>query len=64
MDAVSVSTHGNGSGLIWLDDVKCLGTESSLTDCQHQTWGDNDCGHSEDVGIDCGRLYPIIGPFS
>ena len=44
---------GPGSGRIWLDDVQCTGTETNLADCQHGSWGINDCYHKEDVSISC-----------
>ena len=45
--------YGAGSGQIWLDDVQCSGTESSITDCQHNGWGNHNCTHSEDVSVSC-----------
>jgi len=44
---------GAGSGRIWLDDVSCNGSESSITQCQHRGWGSHNCEHSEDVSISC-----------
>ncbi|XP_045102250.1 serine protease svh-1-like isoform X3 [Portunus trituberculatus] len=49
------NTYGPGSGLIWLDDLRCLGYESSVEDCQHMPWGENNCEHTEDVGLRCVR---------
>ncbi|XP_067678804.1 scavenger receptor cysteine-rich domain-containing group B protein-like isoform X2 [Haliotis asinina] len=49
----AIETFGYGGGRIWLDDVSCSGSESSLASCSHRSWGTNNCGHSEDVGIIC-----------
>ncbi len=40
---------GQGAVNIHLDNVKCLGFESSLIDCPRRASG-NDCTHAEDVG--------------
>ena len=48
-----------GSGPIWLDNVDCIGNESTLASCGHL--GVNiirSCGHWEDVGVRC---YGIQG---
>jgi len=45
--------YGAGSGTIWLDNVQCRGTETSIADCRHRSWGSHDCGHSEDVSVSC-----------
>ena len=42
-----------GSGQIWIDDVLCTGSESSLLQCSHAGYGINNCQHSEDVGVNC-----------
>ncbi|GAB1608450.1 in malignant brain tumors 1 neurotrypsin-like, partial [Argonauta hians] len=48
----------DGSGKIWLDEVKCSGAEKTLLDCNHDPWGQTDCKHDEDAGIECfNRLY-------
>uniref|UniRef100_A0A4W6EEV0 SRCR domain-containing protein n=1 Tax=Lates calcarifer TaxID=8187 RepID=A0A4W6EEV0_LATCA len=52
--SAKLSAHfGEGSGPIWLDDVQCLGNESSITDCVHQGLGSHNCGHHEDAGVIC-----------
>ncbi|KAH3725243.1 hypothetical protein DPMN_051078 [Dreissena polymorpha] len=56
-----------GSGQIWLDDVSCNGTESSIVNCAHSEWGMHNCVHEEDVGVICGsvgRRIDLISPFT
>ncbi|TSK22608.1 Neurotrypsin [Bagarius yarrelli] len=63
--------YGEGTGLILLDEVRCVGGESSLLECSHAEWGRHDCSHSEDVAIRCQRggntnditaVPPVSGP--
>ena len=45
---------GQGSGPIWLDNVICIGNESTLASCSHL--GVNitrSCSHYEDAGVRC-----------
>ena len=39
--------------VIWLDNVRCEGTEPSVEECKHHDWGTNNCDHDEDVYIKC-----------
>lgn len=57
------AVYGEGSGPIWLDDVRCEGSEISIDQCQHRGWGYHDCSHREDVSINCkpnGEINHVI----
>ena len=60
-DAVSAprsAYFGNGSGQVWLDDVGCSGSESTIENCPHAGWGVKDCSHNEEASVICSsKLY-------
>lgn len=47
---LSLNRSGSGFGDIVLDDLNCVGNETSLLSCQHAGLGINDCQHEEDAG--------------
>jgi hypothetical protein len=51
--AVGNAQFGQGSELIFLDEVGCVGSESTLIECRANAVGIHDCSHEEDAGVQC-----------
>ena len=51
--AVSNAAFGQGTGQIWLDDVQCVGNETSISHCNHLGLGAHNCHHRKDAGVVC-----------
>ena len=52
--AVRVASFGSHSNQIWLDDVKCIGNETSIVHCSHNGFNIYDCNFNNDqVGVEC-----------
>jgi len=47
----NINTYGIGSGVIWLEDIRCNGAERHIIKCSYR-WG-HDCGPNEDVAVSC-----------
>ena len=65
MGAVSFTQnagYGAGTGHIWLDNVRCRGLEAGLSQCIHNPFGDHDCSHNEDVGVECSNDQSAVFP--
>ena len=48
---VTCNHYGVGSGPIWLDSVRCNGTETNIGNCRHGGWGQHNCVHSQDLSV-------------
>ena len=53
LNAYGRARYGQGTGPILLDDVSCLGNESSLFSCSHGGLENHNCAHSNDAGVRC-----------
>ena len=56
--AAITSGFTNGAGRIWLSEVRCTGTETSLTSCTHAGFGTHPCSHDQDAGVRCTPCSP------
>ncbi|KAM7134323.1 scavenger receptor cysteine-rich domain-containing protein DMBT1-like isoform 4-T11 [Macrochelys suwanniensis] len=57
------SRFGQGTDRIWLDEVNCTGTEAALSECRARPWGEHNCNHVEDAGVECSdSVIPDPGP--
>ncbi|XP_072110969.1 scavenger receptor cysteine-rich domain-containing protein DMBT1-like [Mobula birostris] len=52
-----------GNRTIWMDEVKCKGSEHFLSDCQFSALHRHDCGHKETVGVICSDHQPHTPTF-
>ena len=50
---LSFAAYGQGTGPIWIDDVRCTGSETRLVDCQRTAFGQHNCVHFEDASVRC-----------
>ena len=55
--------YGRGSGKVWLNNMQCSGSETSLHSCTHNGWSDGThCGnnHKYDVGVVCSGKMSLM----
>lgn len=60
--SVSTDPTVEGTGPIWLDQVECVGTETSLGACPDDGWAVHDCSHGEDTEITCTPQLFLLHP--
>ncbi|XP_067857569.1 scavenger receptor cysteine-rich type 1 protein M130-like, partial [Heptranchias perlo] len=66
LQAAGGAAFAQGDGVIWLDEVKCTGSESFLSDCRSSPPGQHDCDHKEDASVICsgqggkGTSIPLV----
>lgn len=51
--ATKYADFGEGKGVIFLDSVKCKGTEKYLNECSSDPLTVHNCGHNKDAGVIC-----------
>ncbi|XP_072041450.1 neurotrypsin-like [Amphiura filiformis] len=44
---------GTGDKYPWLDNVRCIGNETSIDECWHQGWWEDNCYSYQNVGVVC-----------
>ena len=55
--AYSNAYYGSGSGPIYLTDVACTSSKTSLLQCNSDPILSGSCTHSEDAGVKCEGTY-------
>ena len=56
LNAYQRAHYGEGTGPIMLDNVNCLGSESSLFSCGHGGVGKHYCSHKKDASVQCDNI--------
>uniref|UniRef100_UPI003AAD6448 scavenger receptor cysteine-rich domain-containing protein DMBT1-like n=1 Tax=Centroberyx gerrardi TaxID=166262 RepID=UPI003AAD6448 len=51
---------GAGTGKIWMNKLKCSGTEGFLKECSHRGFRRHDCGHHQDAGVICSAAVRLV----
>ncbi|XP_067469613.1 lysyl oxidase homolog 3B isoform X1 [Thunnus thynnus] len=56
-EALTGARMGQGMGPIYMNEVKCLGTEKSIWNCPFKNITSEDCQHTEDAAVRCNIPY-------
>uniref|UniRef100_A0A3B4BL78 SRCR domain-containing protein n=1 Tax=Pygocentrus nattereri TaxID=42514 RepID=A0A3B4BL78_PYGNA len=59
VDALSDAHYGPGSGPIWMNNMSCSGSETTLKNCRSDGWRKHNCSHFKDAGVVC--LGKLVG---
>ena len=51
--AMHAAFYGQGTGLIWVINLNCVGTEDTIKNCSYFSWGYHNCFHDEDASVRC-----------
>ena len=51
---------GQGNGTIAIENVGCVGTETSLLSCSSSPIFSTTCSHTDDAGVGCEGAYTIM----
>ena len=53
-------TYGQGTGMIWLSNLQCSGSEMTISECRHDGFGQQKhCTHNDDAAVMCYPNYAL-----
>ena len=51
--SVNLTIVNQANNTVWLSGVRCIGNETSLSECAHDGWGENSCAENGAAGVTC-----------